>query len=137
MDELRAQMAEIQSELDPIYRTKLPNAGCIVSTPRLSHFHGTSEHREEAAGKTRVKNRGAGPRANANDPGFQITRRYTFGKLHPSRKPSSGGSDGDGASLRGRKPLPTRHLESGWSKHSAADGRRSELNRLIFTLLRK
>ena len=33
MDELKAQMAEIQSELNSIHPTKLPETGSIVSTP--------------------------------------------------------------------------------------------------------
>lgn len=54
--------------------------------------------------------------ASAEDPRFQITGRYTFVTQHPAGKR---GSDGDAASPRGNKPLPARHLESGWNrKHS-------------------
>ena len=51
MDELNAQMAEIQSELDAIRGTKLPNVGSIVSTPPSSTFQITPEQRDEAVGQ--------------------------------------------------------------------------------------
>ncbi|HZR58906.1 MAG TPA: DcaP family trimeric outer membrane transporter [Terriglobales bacterium] len=53
MDELRAQMAEIQSELNAIHGTNLPRTGSIESTPPppSSLPQLTPEQREEAAGK--------------------------------------------------------------------------------------
>ncbi len=51
MDELKAQMAEIQSELNAIHPTKLPEPGSIVSTPPPPVGKLTPEQEKEAAGK--------------------------------------------------------------------------------------
>jgi DcaP outer membrane protein len=51
MDELKAQMAEIQSELNSIHPTKLPESGSIVSTPPPPVGKLTAEQQKEAAGK--------------------------------------------------------------------------------------
>jgi hypothetical protein len=51
MDELRKQMAEIQSELDAIHPTKLPTTGSIVSTPPPPPGQITPEQQEESAGQ--------------------------------------------------------------------------------------
>ncbi len=53
MDELKAQMAEIQSELDAIHPTpaKLPQTGSIVSTPVPPIVQLTPEQQKEAIGK--------------------------------------------------------------------------------------
>ena len=53
MDELKVQMAEIQSELEAIRGTKLPRPGSIVSVPPPSppQLRVTPEQQEEAAGE--------------------------------------------------------------------------------------
>jgi hypothetical protein len=51
MDELRAQMVKIQSELDTIHPSKLPSTGSIVSTPPPAQLQLTPEQKEQAAGE--------------------------------------------------------------------------------------
>jgi hypothetical protein len=53
MDELKAQMAEIQSELDAIHPTaaKLPPAGSVVSTPPPPIVELSEEQKKESVGK--------------------------------------------------------------------------------------
>ncbi len=51
MDELKAQMSAIQSELDQIHPTKLPEPGSIVSTPPPPVGKLTPEQQKEAIGK--------------------------------------------------------------------------------------
>jgi len=51
MDELRAQMTQIQSELDAIRGTKLPPAGSIVSTPVAPVVQLSPEQQKEAIGQ--------------------------------------------------------------------------------------
>jgi hypothetical protein len=50
MDELKAQMAQIQSELDAIHPAKLPSTGSIVSTPQPPIQQLTPEQQAEAIG---------------------------------------------------------------------------------------
>jgi len=51
MDELKAQMSAIQSELDQIHPIKLPETGSIVSTPPPPVGKLTPEQQKEAIGK--------------------------------------------------------------------------------------
>jgi hypothetical protein len=51
MDELKAQMAQIQSELDAIHPAKLPQTGSIVSTPPPPIQQLTPQQQAEAIGR--------------------------------------------------------------------------------------
>jgi hypothetical protein len=51
MDELRAQMAEIQSQLDAIHPQKVEQTGSVVSTPPAPPVRLTPEQQEDAIGE--------------------------------------------------------------------------------------
>src|SRR5215469_998800 len=51
MDELKAQVAAVQSQLDAIRGAKVPQTGSIVSAPTPSPAHLSPEQQEEAIGE--------------------------------------------------------------------------------------